>query len=41
MAKSIWNAGDRQSILSRADALRPGQRSQWGKMSVSQMVKPK
>ena len=39
MAKSIWNADDRQSILSRTDALRPGQRSHWGKMSVSQMVK--
>ena len=39
MAKSIWNADDRHSILSRTDTLRPGQRSQWGKMSVSQMVK--
>ena len=39
MAKSIWNAGDRQSILSRADSLQTDQRPRWGKMSVSQMVK--
>lgn len=39
MAKSIWNASDRAALLARFDALQPNTAAQWGKMTVSQMVR--
>jgi hypothetical protein len=39
MAKTIWNAADRQALLSRFDTLQAGQKPKWGKMSASQMVR--
>ncbi|MBI2688577.1 MAG: DUF1569 domain-containing protein [Acidobacteria bacterium] len=39
MAKSIWNASDRQSLLARFDSLSPEMAPRWGRITVSQMVK--
>ena len=39
MAKTIWNAEDRRAVLGRLEGLREDARAQWGKMTVSQMVR--
>ena len=39
MAKTIWNPQDRAALLARADSLTPDSRPQWGKMSVTQMLR--
>jgi hypothetical protein len=39
MAKTIWNQPDRAALLARADSLTPASRPQWGKMSVTQMLR--
>ena len=39
MAKTIWNAADRQSLLERVAALTSEAKPFWGKMSVAQMTR--
>ena len=39
MAKTVWNQQDRAALLARADSLTPDNRPQWGKMSVTQMLR--
>ncbi len=39
MAKTIWDPQDRAALLARARSLKPDSRPQWGKMSVTQMLR--
>ncbi len=39
MAKTIWNPQDRAALFARIDSLKPDSRPQWGKMSVTQMLR--
>src|SRR6185503_8114937 len=38
MARTIWNAADRESILGRFERLAPDARPKWGKLDAPRMV---